>query len=151
MNKMLHKTFKAVLLSSILFVLASSLYAKPMLPKNDRKILADTSWIAGPELKGVKAYYKFSVCDSNQVVLLKFVNSNTYSVKISWTDQVKISGEATPRRLKTFSPVIVVDPGELANYTCSNMPVPELASKLFIPQGSSVESFIFSNISISNN
>lgn len=60
-------------------------------------------------LNGVKAYYKVAACNNNEVIMLKFVNTNSYTVKAGWKDMIitknnnKLTGNNTQDSL-TLAP-----------------------------------------------
>ncbi len=152
MKTVLRGTVSAIVLTICVSFLSVPALAK--LPANSATTVHNVvtgDWVLQSELNGVKAYYMISTCDSVPVVFLKFVNSNGYSVKVTWDDQVKVAGEANTRRTKTFSLSVTVNPGEIAGSTCTNPAVKELVSKTYLPVSAVLESFTFLNLAVTQN
>lgn len=140
-----------IIILCIFFVSAPQIVRANSVPEfKTSKSLVDTSadWVLQSELNGVKAFYQVSACDSVPVIFLKFINSNEYDVKIDWDDQVKVVGDASPRRTKTFSLSLTVKPGAVAGITCDNPAVVELVSKPYLPADAVIEAFVFLNLTV---
>jgi hypothetical protein len=73
-KNLLYLTFSLFLFSGI----------KAQTTGNWNGILLSTDGTNG--LNGVKAFYKVTTCNNNEVIELKFINTNNYTVKAGWKD-----------------------------------------------------------------
>jgi hypothetical protein len=77
---------------------------------------------------GVEGFCQLTVCNGLETVLIKFVNLNSYPVKVGWTDQILTKDE---QRLSGNDPQdsVVIAPGGQVVGDCSGTN-PHLALKL---------------------
>lgn len=151
MKTVLRGTVSTIVLAICVLTLSVPALAKMPANKSTVNKVVTGDWVLQSDLNGVKAYYKISTCNAVPVVFLKFVNSKAQAVKITWDDQIKVAGEASSRRTKTFSLSLTVNPGEIAGSTCTDPAVKELVSKTFLAADAVIESFTFLNLSVTNN
>ena len=79
----------------------------------------DVDWQLDATVSGVQFYHSITGCNGKKVVFLKFVNTNTYQVKIAWKEvfatqaDPKIEGYMGQKKL-------LLPPGETSETDCAN-------------------------------
>ena len=79
----------------------------------------DVDWQLDATVSGVQFYHSLTRCNGIKVVFLKFVNTNTYQVKIAWKEvfatqaDPKIEGYMGQKKL-------LLPPGETSETNCEN-------------------------------
>lgn len=112
---------------------------------------ADSTWILQSELNGVKAFYQITICESEQIVFLKLVNTNNSSVTVSWEDQLLFTGETSARKVKTTASKQVLNSGETLFNSCTDKSNPVLISKPTESPIINIEAFQYFNLGVSYN
>jgi hypothetical protein len=72
-----------------------------------------TEWTFHLEMDGVKAYSRIAKCNEESVVFLKFVNSNSGDVTVSWDEQMKFQGSDSFEKVNPMEMLLSVSPGEI--------------------------------------
>jgi hypothetical protein len=71
--------------------------------------------------QGVEAYFKTSVCEGKEVVLLKFVNNNNYNVELSWFNAYFTSSKTWVKHNKPEQQVVFYLPANtVSEGNCQN-------------------------------
>lgn len=69
---------------------------------------------------GVEAFYQYVNCDKQDVVLIKFINHNNYSVEIEWNDALFTKElKWVSNRKKDFRKTIILEINETKAGNCS--------------------------------
>jgi hypothetical protein len=107
-----------------------------------------TGWILQGELNGVNAYYKVGKCGVFPAVFLKFINTNSYAVVISWDDQVLLTNSNTPIKVNEGISTLDVNPGILLAEDCATSPFRQLLSRPVVLPDDTIQSFVFLNLRV---
>ncbi|TDO22274.1 hypothetical protein [Sediminibacterium goheungense] len=126
------------------------LISAPFFPKTGFIVSTD-EWILAVEKTGVKAYYRIATCGEDQVIYLRFVNSNAGAAQVSWKGEIQFTGEPVPRSIKEENSVLTVQPGEVAGTSCINPMITELVVKPLHSPIVNMEAYFFQQLTITQN
>lgn len=121
-----------------------------LLQKSGYTVAAE-EWILSTEKDGVKAYYRITTCGEDQVIYLRFVNSNAGAVQISWRGEIQFTGEEKPRSIQEENTSLTLQKGEVSGTSCINPAIAELVVK---PQHAPIvnmEAYFFHQLTITQN
>ena len=114
------------------------------------KLKAQTSWIADQTTGGISFYHRFSICNGDSVVLLKFINTTERALVVRWNElfntqlETGISGWRGIKQL-------VLQPGVTSSENCDELLFPACVIKrtdISPAYKASFISFSFTNIII---
>lgn len=138
------------LLCLMLLSWSPKLSSTSLFPPNTFTVLAD-EWTAAVEKNGVKAFYRIAICGEDQVVYLRFVNSNAGAVQVSWKGEIQFTGEAVPRSIKEDHSTLTLQTGEVAGTSCINPAIAELVVKPVHSPVVNMEAYFFQQLTITQN
>jgi hypothetical protein len=138
------------LLCLMLLSWSPKLSSATLFPKNTFTITAE-EWTPAVEKDGVKAYYRITTCGEDQVIYLRFVNSNAGAVRVSWKGEVQFTGEAVPRSIKEENSSLTLQNGEISGTTCTNPANAELVVKPTVSPVVNMEAYFFQQLTITQN
>lgn len=118
--------------------------------KNTFTVSAE-EWTLATEKSGVKAYYRITTCGEDQVIYLRFVNSNAGAVQVSWKGEIQFTGEAVPRSVKEENSSLTLQNGEISGTTCTNPANAELVVKPTVSPVVNMEAYFFQQLTITQN
>ncbi len=121
-----------------------------LLLKNILTVPAE-EWTLATEKSGVKAYYRITTCGEDQVIYLRFVNSNPGAVQVSWKGEIQFTGEPTPRSIKEENSNLTLENGEVSGTTCINPANAELVVKPVVSPVVNMEAYFFQQLTITQN
>lgn len=138
------------LLCLVLLSWSPKLSSPNLLPENIFTVPAE-EWTLATEKNGVKAYYRITTCGEDQVIYLRFVNSNTGAVQVSWKGEIQFTGEAIPRSIKEENSTLTVQNGEVSGISCTNPAIAELVVKPVLAPIVNMEAYFFQQLTITQN
>lgn len=112
------KTIKIILLFMLTFFTFSEVYSQ----LND-------DWTLSAEQDGVKIYHQISACDDEPIVLLKFLNENSDSVKVEWNEYVKLSGLEEEIKVSPYIFSLDLATGQIQADNCVELKILQLVSR----------------------
>jgi len=121
-----------------------------LIQKNLLTVSAE-EWTLATEKSGVKAYYRITTCGDDQVIYLRFVNSNSGAVQVSWKGEIQFTGEPTPRSIKEENSSLTLQNGEVSGTTCTNPANAELVIKPVASPVVNMEAYFFQQLTITQN
>lgn len=138
------------LLCLMLLSWSPKLSSATLFPKNTLTVPVD-EWTAAVEKNGVKAFYRITTCGEDQVIYLRFVNSNSGAVQVSWKGEIQFTGEAVPRSVKEENSSLTLQNGEISGTTCTNPANAELVVKPTVSPVVNMEAYFFQQLTITQN
>lgn len=138
------------LLCVMLLSWSPKLNSTSFVQKNTFTVSAE-EWTLATEKSGVKAYYRITICGDDQVIYLRFVNSNSGAVQVSWKGEVQFTGEAVPRSIKEENSSLTLQNGEISGTTCTNPANAELVVKPTVSPVVNMEAYFFQQLTITQN
>lgn len=139
-----------VLLCFLLLSWSPKLYPVTLFQQSE-SIVSVEDWVLATEKTGVKAYYRITTCGEDQVIYLRFVNSNTGAVQVSWKGEIQFSGESQPRSIKEQSSSLTIQNGEVSGTSCINPVIAELVVKQELSPVVNMEAYFFQQLTITQN
>lgn len=113
--------------------------------------ISTEEWTLAVEKSGVKAYYQITTCGDDQVIYLRFVNSNAGAVQVSWKGEVQFTGEPITRAVKEGNSTLTIQNGEVSGTSCTNPIIAELVVKPTQSPVVNMEAYFFQQLTITQN
>lgn len=85
-------------------------------------------WKLAADKDGVQIHYKKSDCSGEPVLLLKFVNANSYTVKIEWDEFIQFADQ-TEIKIAPIPFLLELKPGIIQGESCSELQLLQLVSR----------------------
>jgi hypothetical protein len=116
------------------------------------KTQAQDNWRLDQTMEGIDFYHQIAQCNGDSVVFLKFVNSNSHNVSITWTEVFDTQTETGVLGFRGTRQIILT-PGTTLQVDCADTNHPEcliVALDVTPTHKVVIRSFAFANITVVN-
>ncbi|WP_181304439.1 hypothetical protein [Rufibacter sp. XAAS-G3-1] len=112
-------------LSPILLILILFVSAFAFNPNKANIDPSATKWVFHSEVKGVKIYYQINTCEKQSVVFLKFNNTNSKKVSVTWKEAFYTKQVPEEKDSHKGTKQLTLPPGETSQSDCSAVRIKE--------------------------